>query len=246
MIPLRDSNPTRTFPIVTILLILANVAAYLYDQATSQIVVREALDPRGFLVQFEDRAGGLADCCTMVPARLTEAPAEAWHTVFTAMFLHAGLLHLGGNMLYLWIFGNNIEDTLGHLLFLAFYLLCGVAAALAHVATGIHSEIPTLGASGAVAGVMGGYLLLFPHARILAIVPFIVFSTITEVPALIVIGFWAVLQFAHANWLGGGGDMQGGGVAYFAHIGGFLAGLLLIAILGGRRRLLRRETRYYR
>jgi membrane associated rhomboid family serine protease len=209
-------------------------------------VLREGIDPRGFLVRVADRTGGLTECCTMVPARLAEAPAAVWYTVLSAMFLHAGWLHLLGNMLYLWIFGNNIEDTLGHVKFLAFYLACGVAAAMAHVATGVHSEVPTLGASGAVAGVMGAYVLLFPHARILAIVPLFVVSTITEVPAIVVLGFWALIQFANANWLGGGSDMQGGGVAYFAHIGGFVAGLVFIALLGGRKLVRAQEPRYHR
>lgn len=244
MIPLRDSNPTRIFPWVTILLIAANIIVFIIDKATASMQVVEVLTPYGPAL-IRRSVGGLAETYALVPAYVSLADPTSWLTVFTSMFLHANWLHIGGNMLYLWIFGNNVEDTLGHLGFIAFYALCGVGAAAAHIMANAYSEIPTIGASGAVAGVMGAYVVLFPHARILALVPLGFFSTLAEVPALIVIGFWAVIQFLNVNWLGGG-ELLGGGVAYLAHVGGFVAGLLIILMLGGQRLLWRnRRSRYY-
>jgi membrane associated rhomboid family serine protease len=148
------------------------------------------------------------------------------------MFLHANWLHIGGNMLSMWIFGNNVEDTLGRGRFIIFYLLCGLAAAAAQIAAAPGSEIPMVGASGAIAGVMGAYLILFPNAEILTLVPWGLFSSLLEIPAIFVVGIWAVLQVVSAQWLGGG---SGGGVAYFAHVGGFAAGIVMILALGGRK-----------
>jgi membrane associated rhomboid family serine protease len=154
------------------------------------------------------------------------------------MFLHGNLFHLGSNMLFLWIFGNNIEDALGKLRFITFYGLCGLTAGLAQTLSAPTSAIPMVGASGAVAGVMGAYLVLYPHARVITLVPlFFIFTTI-EVPAYLIIGYWALLQIINANWFGGG-ELQGG-VAYFAHIGGFLAGVLFLRLLGGWPRARRR------
>ena len=233
MIPLRDSNPTRTFPVITVALIAVNVVAFIVDHATASMQVVDVLTPYG-IVRTHRLVGGLASVYSMVPAELTSDFASAWSTIFTSMFLHANWLHIGGNMLYLWIFGNNVEDTLGHLGFLVFYLVCGTAAALTHVATGPGSEVPTIGASGAVAGVMGAYVVFFPHARVLALVPVMFFSTLMEVPAVLVIGFWALIQFVNVSWLGGG-ELRGGGVAYAAHAGGFVAGLIIVLLLGGQR-----------
>ncbi len=242
MIPLRDSNPTRRFPVVTLSLIFINVAAFLLDMATRRYELVEVMTPYGVMLARR-HTGGLADSFAMVPAALTADFGATWMTIVTSMFLHANWLHIGGNMLYLWIFGNNVEDTLGRIGFIVFYLVCGTVAAAAHVATGPQSEIPTIGASGAVAGVMGAYVLLFPHARVLALVPIVFFSTLMEVPAIIVIGFWTVIQFLNVNWLGGG-ELRGGGVAYAAHAGGFVAGLALIAALGGRNLVYRSRGRY--
>jgi membrane associated rhomboid family serine protease len=156
-----------------------------------------------------------------------------WLTVFTSMFLHGSPLHLGGNMLYLWIFGNNVEDAMGSGRFLLFYLLCGIAAAAAQVATAPYSTIPMLGASGAVAGVLGAYLVRFPTAQVETCV-FFFFITIIRLPALIVLGFWFLLQFTQGiAELGGVSD--GGGVAWWAHIGGFVLGMLLINLFAQRR-----------
>lgn len=244
MIPLRDSNPTRTFPIVTVVLIAMNVIAFILDHATASVQVVEVLTPYG-LVRAHRLVGGLAQHYALIPAEVTTDLFGTWYTVFTSMFLHANWLHIGGNMLYLWIFGNNVEDTLGHVGFIVFYLVCGALAALAHIITGPGSEIPTIGASGAVAGVMGAYVVFFPHARVLALVPVLFFSTLMEVPAIVVIGFWALIQFVNVNWLGGG-ELRGGGVAYAAHAGGFVAGLAIVMMLGGQRLVARARRRSYR
>lgn len=241
MIPLRDSNPTRRFPIVTVALIALNVLAFALDRATASVQVVDVLTPYG-IVRTQRVMGGLAEHYALIPAEITSNLSAMWFTAFTSMFLHANWLHIGGNMLYLWIFGNNIEDTLGRVGFLVFYLACGAGAAATHILTGPQSEIPTIGASGAAAGVMGAYLVLFPHARILALVPVVFFSTLMEVPAIIVIGFWAALQFLNASWLGGGGSGNGG-VAYAAHVGGFVSGLVIILALGGPRLVARVRSR---
>ncbi|HSV72796.1 MAG TPA: rhomboid family intramembrane serine protease [Chthonomonadales bacterium] len=242
MIPLRDNIPTRRFPVVCVTLIALNVIAYIMDH----LVLRETrialVQTRIGLVEVQTAVGGLSERYAMVPALVTAAFPEVWFTVLTSMFLHANLLHIGGNMLYLWVFGNNIEDALGRVQFIVFYLAGGALAAAAHIASGPGSDIPAVGASGAVAAVMGAYLLLYPNAAVLAVVPIFFIGTLMEVPALLVIGFWALVQFANAQWFGGG-ELRGGGVAYFAHLGGFLAGLLIVAMLGGRRLVRRQRAR---
>ena len=180
MIPISDDVPSRTLPFVTIGLITANVLVFLY-QASLGI----SPDPHaaGVVEAFVTEFGAIP-CRLSGNCSVADAFPHPFVTIFTAMFLHGGLFHVGGNMLYLWIFGNNVEDTLGKTRYLLFYLLCGVAAATAHIFSSPNSQIPTVGASGAVAGLMGGYLILFPQARILAIVPLVIFSTITEVSAV--------------------------------------------------------------
>ena len=221
MIPLRDENPTRTFPLVTLLLMIANAAVFAYE------------------VSLGTGAQAFVDRWAFVPARFFETPFSAaqWATVFTAMFMHAGFLHIGGNMLYLWIFGNNVEDRLGHVRFLGFYLLAGIAATMLQAFINAQSPIPNLGASGAIAGVLGGYLLLYPGAAVLTIIPIFFFIEIARVPAAFVIGFWFVLQLANGLASVTPASAQTGGVAFFAHIGGFIAGaLLMIPVwLAGRR-----------
>src|SRR5206468_2806510 len=154
-----------------------------------------------------------------------------WLTVFTSMFLHANILHLGGNMLYLWIFGNNIEDVMGHGRFILFYLLCGVAAVFGHAFTAPDSTVPMIGASGAISGVLGAYLLLFPRARVLVLIPLGFLTRVMPVPAIVVLGFWIVMQIINGAFSWGG---LGGGVAWFAHIGGFAVGLALIKVFQRR------------
>lgn len=227
MIPIKDINPTRRFPAVTIALIVLNSAVFLY-QLTLGPLTYEA-----FLRSF-----------ALVPARLfSGGPADgllpAGATLMTSLFLHGGFLHVAGNMLYLWIFGNNIEDAMGHARFVLFYALCGALAAVSHAFTDPSSTIPMIGASGAVSGVLGAYLLLFPRARVLTVVPIGFLIRTFEIPAMFVLGFWFIFQFLNALVTPG----QGGGIAWYAHLGGFVAGIMLIGIFkrrdvpfwGGRR-----------
>jgi len=208
MIPLRDVIPSRTTPGVTISIIVINVAIYLFGLF---------LTDRGrdsFILAFG-----------LVPAYFTLV------SVFTSMFVHGGLLHLIGNMLFLWIFGDNIEDRLGHGRFIAFYVMCGIAAALAQVALNPNSLIPMVGASGAIAGVMGAYLVLYPHSRILMLFPFPVF--LFELPAVVFLGIWFVVQFLNGiNQLPVfERDAISGGVAFWAHVSGFVTGVLLVLLM---------------
>lgn len=240
MIPLKDYNPTSRFPLFCVVLIAVNLAAFVRDRLTGhyeQVLVQTSHGAVA-VTQF---VGGLTERLALVPAQLIAHPAAVWPTVFTSMFLHSNWLHIGSNMLYLWIFGNNIEDTLGRLRFLLFYFVCGAAAALAQVMSAPAATIPMIGASGAIAGVLGAYLILFPRARVLTLVPIFIFFTTIELPAFVIIGWWALLQFLNAWWLGGG-MLDGGGVAYFAHVGGFVAGIFLILLAGGGRSGRRRHA----
>jgi membrane associated rhomboid family serine protease len=221
MIPLRDENPRRTFPAVTYLLIGINVVGFLW-----QLSLGAGLERAIFSVGF-------------IPARfwLTGNWIADALTILISMFLHGGFLHIGSNMLYLFVFGDNIEDRLGHGRYLLFYLACGFVATWAHAVFSPASRIPAIGASGAIAGVLGAYLLLFPHARVLTLIPIVFFITIREIPAVLILGFWFVLQlFSGVGSLGIADAHDMGGVAYFAHIGGFVAGLLLVNVFGGMRR----------
>jgi membrane associated rhomboid family serine protease len=259
MLPLRDNNPTRTFPWMTILLIVTNVLVYI-----KQVQVGPAFDATYSLIPREVTTGqDMAGVVTMsahgvtyfqpelMPTALAAnqilllpPPHPQWLTIFTAMFMHAGLLHIGGNMLVLWIFGNNVEDALGKVRFLAFYVVCGLAAAIAQIAIAPNSLIPTLGASGAIAGVMAAYLVLFPGARVLSLIFLGFIGFVREISAFWVIGIWILLQIIPGiNSLNSPAQ---GGVAYFAHIGGFAMGLLLTLLLGGRKLEVsqRRKPRY--
>ena len=232
MIPLRDDNPTRHFPWLTVTLIAANLAVFLYEVS---------LDPAALQALWSQWA--------FVPARFLADPFSPFEitTIFSAMFLHAGWVHVIGNMLYLWIFGNNIEDRLGPLRFMLFYLTCGIAAALAQAFATPGAMVPTIGASGAVAGVLAAYLLLYPGASVVTIIPVFVFIQVARVPAFLVIGFWFVLQLGSGLASLGAGMADTGGVAWFAHIGGFVAGLLLAALPAVHaRRVSRRNGRIYR
>jgi membrane associated rhomboid family serine protease len=226
MLPLRDENPRRTFPFVTYLLVGLNILAFLWELSLGQ-----ALDRALFSIAF-------------IPARFWIGGhwVADLQTIVVSMFLHGSLMHIGSNMLYLWIFGDNIEDRLGHGRFAVFYLLCGFLATLAHAFFSPTSRIPAIGASGAIAGVLGAYLILYPHARVMTVIPIFFFITVREVPAIFILGFWFVLQlFSGVGSLGVADAQDMGGVAYFAHIGGFVAGLLLIAPFGGFRRPRQRE-----
>jgi rhomboid family protein len=220
VIPLKDDNPTRSVPFVTVALILANAVVFVYQML---------LPP--------EAAKTLIAALGVTPVRLTQAVlhdpgqlGQAGVTLLTAMFLHGSILHVGLNMLYLWIFGNNIEDVVGHGRFVLFYLVCGLAASLAQVAAAPHSKIPMIGASGAISGVLGAYLVMFPAARVLTLVFLVFFLRVVSLPAVIVLGFWFLLQLINAGRMS-----SGGGVAVLAHIGGFVAGLFLIPAFRRRR-----------
>jgi membrane associated rhomboid family serine protease len=217
MIPLKDDNPTRTFPIINYALIAANVAVFLY-----QIT----LPPHAYKAFLMANA--------MIPMRIPQFLAGyvgfkmAFYPMFTSMFLHGGLLHLLGNMLFLYVFGDNVEDYFGHLPYLLFYLVCGIGSAVVHSLFNLHSSLPALGASGAISGVMGAYAVLFPRARVLML--FFVF--LLPVPAYFVLGYWFLLQFL--SGIGEFGAAASGGVAWWAHIGGFLMGMV-VALMVRRR-----------
>lgn len=208
MIPLRDANPTKNTPFVTYGIVALNVAIFI-----AELLMNSQGDLESFIMTWG-----------VIPSELLSEPGGEWTTLFTSMFLHGGWAHLLGNMLYLWVFGDNLEDRLGPIRFVIFYLLAGLVATGAQIAIDPSSSIPTIGASGAIAGVLGGYLLLFPKARVTTIV----FRFVTQVPALIVLGFWFVYQFFFGIASLSNMDMQVGGVAFFAHIGGFIAGMALI------------------
>jgi membrane associated rhomboid family serine protease len=216
-IPLRDENPSRTFPITNITLILLNVAIYLYQFSLPNFALKL------FVL-------GNATIPARVPAFFTGQVSfeAAFLPLLTSIFLHAGFLHLAGNMLFLWIFGDNVEDFFGHFSYLVFYLACGIGAGILHILFNFQSTLPALGASGAISGVMGAYLVLYPRERILTLV----FIFLIPIPAVVILGYWFALQFL--SGLGAIGSAASGGVAWWAHIGGFLLGMVVAA--GWRRR----------
>ena len=210
MFPIGDDDTSRrTVPLVTYALIALNVLFFIIELSGGAAFIEK---------------------WAFVPGRFLANPSGDFLTLFTSMFMHAGWVHLGGNMLYLWIFGDNVEDRFGHIKFIIFYLLCGLAATFAQLAFSIGSEVPNLGASGAIAGVLGAYILLFPKGKVRVLQS----QRVIQVPALIVIGIWIVLQFfSGIGSIANAG--QTGGVAYIAHIGGFLAGFALTFLFRGNR-----------
>jgi membrane associated rhomboid family serine protease len=248
--PIKDNIPTERFPLVTVALILINCVVYFFLQSKSGIDFSgNSLDQSSLAhysaIPYEithwgkhcDFDPGSGQVACQDQSGTVGAPAHqlgTFATLFTAMFSHSGLLHLGGNMLFLWIFGNNVEDSMGKLKFIAFYLLGGIAALALQVIVDPNSTAPTLGASGAIAAVLGGYILLYPRARVLTVVFIILFFTIIEVPALVVLGIWIVEQILFGAWGLTDPTGSGGGVAYFAHIGGFVFGLLAIKLFAHR------------
>jgi membrane associated rhomboid family serine protease len=230
LIPIRDLNPYRRFPIVTVLLIAANVLIF-FSVAQGFSITESAA------YQYGAVPCDLMNRCTQLSAQLDNTfPGHSpLRSTFTSMFMHADVLHIGFNMLFLWVFGNNVEDRLGRVRFPIFYLLCGFGAAIAHILVSPSSAVPTIGASGAVSGILGAYAVLWPRATIINIVPvFLIFFTV-RTPAWLMIGLWFVIQlFSGVGSFGQTGAE--GGVAYVAHIGGFLAGLILIIPFGGRRK----------
>jgi len=238
VIPLKDDVPTQSFPLVSVALIATNVLVYLYEfflwipggsSRAAAIAGERAYE--GFIFEFGLIPCRLGEVCPAKLATIFAAAPAPWLTVFTSMFVHAGFFHFAGNMLYLWIFGNNIEDSMGKIRFTIFYLLSGLGAAAGQILVNPGSRIPMVGASGAVSGVLGAYLLLFPHARVLTLIPLGFFTQVTEIPAIFVLGFWIVVQLVNGLLTF---NFQGGGVAWFAHIGGFTVGMLLVGLFKRR------------
>ncbi|MGH6927156.1 MAG: rhomboid family intramembrane serine protease [Dongiaceae bacterium] len=222
MIPLRDDNPTTVTPVVTVAIIAACTVAFLWQLTLPPPALQEITYALGVIPIV--LLGGES-----LPPEIARVPP--WLTIVTSMFLHGGWLHLIGNMLYMWIFADNIEDALGHVTFVVFYVVCGAAAALTQSALDVNSTVPMIGASGAIAGVLGAYLVLFPRAHVLVLLPLGFFTQLFRLPALLVLGFWFVLQFLQG---GLAQPTDGGGVAYWAHIGGFAAGVVLILLIPRR------------
>jgi membrane associated rhomboid family serine protease len=217
MIPIRDQIPTRSVPVINYLLIAANVIVFIFQWLAGPyeeaLVYEFALIPASFVSNLT--VGDVTD-------------------IFTSMFMHAGLAHIGGNMLYLWIFGDNVEDSMGSGKYILFYLMGGLVASITHIFTNPLSQIPTVGASGAIAAVLGAYLVLYPQSKVLTIVPLGFFLRMTMLPASIVLGLWFILQFFSGVLSLGGPDV--GGVAFWAHIGGFVAGVVMAKLFAKRRR----------
>ncbi|HCP32429.1 TPA: rhomboid family intramembrane serine protease [Candidatus Acetothermia bacterium] len=261
MIPLRDYRRSRTFPVVTVALIILNLLVFLYQgflgtQGTvlndgipwqERQLIPPAFDPVSY--NTHRLAGGSSRLYpvsrddyfvtqyALVPAEFLNRidlpptiPIPIWLTLFTSMFLHGGLMHLLGNMLYLWIFGDNVEDSMGHGKFLLFYLVCGAIAAFAQMAINPNSGVPQIGASGAIAGVLAAYFMLFPNSRVLTLIPIFFFIRLVAIPAVFLLGFWFILQV-----ISGAGSLgAASGVAFFAHIGGFIAGGILVFLFKRR------------
>ncbi len=228
MIPLKDLTPRTTPPVVTVLIIIANVLVFLYQLSLGPRAERELVFMYG-----------------MIPARVPLAfthssvtLSQAFEPLLTSMFLHGGWLHLIGNMWFLWVFGGNVEDALGHFQYLMFYLICGIAAGVVHTFVNLGSTAPAVGASGAISGVMGAYVVLFPSSRVLTLVPLLFLFFTVRLPALLFLGYWFVLQFL--SGVSSLDERTVGGTAWWAHVGGFLVGALLVIEL--RHRVRRRWT----
>ncbi len=217
MLPLRDNIPTDRFPLVTVSLIFINVAVFLYELTLGQAQLNQ------FFYEYGMTPYEVVHGISLHP----RGSLPVFATLITSMFVHSGWLHIGGNMLFLWIFGNNVEDSMGRGRFIAFFFMCGLVAGFAQIVVSPESSVPNIGASGAIAGVLGGYLLLFPRARVLTLIlPIFLF----ELPAVVVLVYWIFIQVFSGALNLTAGQAGGGGVAYFAHIGGFLTGLVTIKL----------------
>ncbi len=229
MIPIRDKNPSGTFPYVTIGIIITNIFIFFYELSLGS-------DLATFVHQY-----GVVPAKTIHYFQTHESiPINIFFPFLSSTFLHAGFIHLIGNMWFLWIFGDNIEDRLGHIKYLCFYILCGAIASSVHVFFNSQSQLPCIGASGAIAAVLGAYMITFPRARVTTIVPIFFFIQIIELPAVIVLGFWILIQFISGTV---SSSASGGGVAWWAHVGGFVSGIILfttIRILFARKSVRRR------
>ena len=218
MFPIRDTQPSYSRPIVTIFIILANVAVFVHE------ISLDAYSRNHFIAYYG-----------LIPARVHLS------AFLTSMFLHGGWMHIIGNMWFLWIFGDNVEDVMGHTKYLAFYLLCGIAAGLTQTLFNVGSRVPMVGASGAIAGVMGAYLIKFPHSRIVTLVFIFFFITTIEVPAVLMLLYWFFIQLVSGAETVGYSHLSQGGTAFFAHVGGFIAGMILVAVMGTRQKYMRRQ-----
>ena len=225
LLPLKDDNPTSSFPFVTIGLILANGLVF-YHQITLDFAESQRFISQWGAIPYQITHGEILRDAPLIPLPLT---------LFSSMFLHCGFLHLFGNMLYLWIFGNNIEDALGHFRFFLFYLVCGLLAATVQIFSAPDLSVPMIGASGAIAGILGAYLLLFPGARVLTLFFIIIFVKLIRIPAIIILGFWFIIQLL-------GAGTAATGVAFFAHIGGFISGLILVKLFQPEQSRRRRKS----
>ncbi|MGZ0166482.1 MAG: rhomboid family intramembrane serine protease [Planctomycetales bacterium] len=249
MLPLRDNIPSRTTPVVNYLMIAICSVVFLlqvnqqsgepslveqYGMIPARVAHPSAAGHTVFLKPVETPSG-IQLVKTEGELPYSQAAVPAWATLLTCIFLHGGWMHFFGNMWFLWIFGDNVEDRYGHFGYLIFYLLCGVAASAAHYLAGPTSMIPTIGASGAIAGVMGAYLFLYPRARVLTLVPLVVILQVLSVPAPLFLGFWFLMQFYQGAVAAASG--AAGGVAWWAHIGGFVVGLVLTWMLGRKQKL---------
>lgn len=234
MFPIRDDNPRLRYPVVTVALIAINVAVFVY-----QFALGVSSPPAAEALVFEFGT---------IPARISESLigryplGDAFFPLLTSIFLHGGLMHLASNMWFLWVFGDNIEDELGRVPFVGFYVLCGLVASFAHIVANPLSNIPAIGASGAIAGVMGAYIIRFPMARILTVIPILIFPWFVEIPAFLMLAYWFVIQFFSGAM--SFGAVEGGGVAWWAHVGGFVAGAALIWSRPKRRRYRQAFFRY--
>lgn len=217
MIPLRDTQPSYSPPVITVMIIAMNVLVFFYQLSLNDYELNHFIAMYG-----------------IIPDHLR------YTSLFTSMFVHGGWMHLIGNMWFLWIFGDNVEDVLGHEKYLLFYILCGLAAAVTHVLLNSYSRVPTVGASGAIAGVMGAYLIKFPHSKIISLVMLFVFFTTIEVPAGFMLIVWFIMQIFSGIGSVGYSNISRGGTAWFAHVGGFVAGMVLIKVLGTKDRYRRR------
>jgi membrane associated rhomboid family serine protease len=220
VLPLKDINPSHSFPLVNVSLIVLNFLGFFYELALGPNLER-FIFAAAFIPSHYWAPGGLGN---------------DFQSILLSMFLHGGWVHLLGNMLYLWIFGDNVEDRLGHLRYLVFYLLAGFGATVAHALSNPQSTIPSIGASGAIAGVLGAYAITYPRARVVTLVPLGFYMQLTELPALLVLGLWFVLQLFSGVAEIGVRTAQTGGVAFWAHIGGFVFGMALMVLLGWTRR----------
>ena len=226
MIPLKDDNPTEIFPLFTVLIIGSCVAAWVLVQGAgaSEQALTGSVCALGAIPSEITGQGGVGGPC--------ELGGLTWGAIFSSMFLHGSWMHLIGNMWFLWIFGNNVEDSMGRIRFLVFYLITGAAATLTHVLIDPGSTVPLVGASGAISGIMGAYLVLYPHARVLTAIPIFVVIRLMPVPAWVMLGYWFLIQAVSASVTPSAAG--GGGVAFWAHVGGFVAGVVLIKVFERR------------